>query len=87
MVRLCSVLNQGLSHPLGVLVTEESDDDVTFSTLLCVVSRWNAEGSVGFLVAGCRYQLLADVKQLEPVNLPLAEVSFGSSVYGDPPYP
>jgi len=35
-------------------------------------------------VAGCRCQLLADVKQLEPVNLPLAEVSYGSSVYGDP---
>jgi hypothetical protein len=49
-----------------------------------VVSRWNAEGWVGFLVAGCRCQLLADVKQLEPVNLPLAEVSYGSSVYGDP---
>ena len=49
-----------------------------------VVSQWNAEGSVGFLVAGCRCQLLADVKQLEPVNLPLAEVSYGSSVYGDP---
>lgn len=41
-------------------------------------------GSVGFLVVGCRCQLLADVKQLEPVNLPLAEVSYGSSVYGDP---
>lgn len=24
------------------------------------------------------------MKQLEPVNLPLAEVSYGSSVYGDP---
>jgi hypothetical protein len=35
-------------------------------------------------VAGCRCQLLADVKQLEPVNLPLAEVSYGSSVCGDP---
>jgi hypothetical protein len=49
-----------------------------------VVSRWNAVGRVGFLVAGCRCQLLADVKQLQPVNLPLAEVSYGSSVYGDP---
>jgi hypothetical protein len=37
--------------------------------------QWNAEGSVGFLVAGCRHQLLADVWQLGSVNLPLAEVA------------
>jgi len=58
LARLCSVLNQGLSYPLRVLVTQESYEDVTSCTYSCCFTMecrgqcWVSTGGVQMPAAG-----------------------------------